>query len=79
VFTTLGSGGGTAGDPGGKAGANEFCRVPNGTGEKLDPSRRKLLAAGCKVKLVSRSRRGTRGSSSSSRARPARSSPITPS
>ncbi|MDX6628599.1 MAG: hypothetical protein QOH00_845 [Gaiellales bacterium] len=53
TFTTLGSGG--ANNPGagnGKGGAKKFCKVPKVTGKKLNPARRKVLAAGCKVKVV---------------------------
>jgi uncharacterized delta-60 repeat protein len=50
TFTTLGTPGANQG--GGKAGAKKFCKVPKVTGKKLTPSRRKVLAAGCKVKIL---------------------------
>ncbi len=53
TFTTLGNGG-AANNPGGTNGnsAKKFCKVPKVTGKKLNPARRKVLAAGCKVKVV---------------------------
>ena len=51
TFTTLGSGGGQGGGAAGK-GAKKFCKVPKVIGKKLNPARRKVLAAGCKVKVV---------------------------
>ena len=50
TFTTLGSPG--AAGAGAGAGAKKFCKVPKVTGKKLNPARRKLLARGCKVKVV---------------------------
>jgi len=53
TFTTLGSGGaGNNPGVGGKGGAKKFCKVPKVVGKKLNPARRKVLAAGCKVKVV---------------------------
>jgi uncharacterized delta-60 repeat protein len=52
TFTTLGSAGAGANPGGGKAGAKKFCRVPKVTGKKLNASRRKVLAGGCKVKIL---------------------------
>ena len=51
TFTTLGSGGGQGAGAGGK-GAKKFCKVPKVKGKKLNPARRKVLAGGCKVKVV---------------------------
>lgn len=51
TFTTLGSPPGPGGDKG-KAGAKKFCKVPKVAGKKLNPARRKVLAGGCKVKVV---------------------------
>jgi hypothetical protein len=50
TFTTLGSGG--SNPAGGTGGAKKFCKVPKVTGKKLNPSRRKVIAAGCKVKVA---------------------------
>ena len=50
TFTTLGTPG--AAGAGAGAGAKKFCKVPKVTGKKLNPARRKLLARGCKVKVV---------------------------
>jgi uncharacterized delta-60 repeat protein len=52
TFTTLGTpgAGGTPGASG--AGATKFCKVPKVTGKKLNKARRKVIAGGCKVKLV---------------------------
>jgi uncharacterized delta-60 repeat protein len=53
TFTTLGSGGSSQGGGGAAGkGAKKFCKVPKVVGRKLNPSRRKVLAAGCKVKVV---------------------------
>jgi uncharacterized delta-60 repeat protein len=52
TFTTLGSpGANQAGNTPG-TGAKKFCKVPRVVGKKLNPSRRKILRAGCKVKVV---------------------------
>jgi uncharacterized delta-60 repeat protein len=48
AFTTLG-GSGAGNQPGS---AKKFCKVPKVTGKKLNPSRRKVLVGGCKVKIV---------------------------
>ena len=36
----------------GKTGAKKFCKVPKVTGKKLNKARKKVVAAGCKVKVV---------------------------
>ncbi len=52
TFTTLGgSGGGQQGGPAGK-GAKKFCKVPKVVGKKINKARRKVLVAGCKVRIV---------------------------
>ena len=50
TFTTLGSAGGAGGGP--AAGAKKFCKVPKVKGKRLNVARRKVVAAGCKVKVV---------------------------
>ena len=52
TFTTLGSGGSQGGGGAAGKGAKKFCKVPKVKGKKLNQSRRKVLAAGCKVKVV---------------------------
>jgi uncharacterized delta-60 repeat protein len=55
VFKTLGAGqSGPAAPAGGaaKKGAKRICKVPKVTGKKLNTARRKVIAGGCKVKLV---------------------------
>jgi beta-lactam-binding protein with PASTA domain len=50
TFTTAASGG-----PGAGAlvkGAKRICKVPKVTGKKINQARRKVIAAGCKVKVV---------------------------
>jgi uncharacterized delta-60 repeat protein len=49
TFTTLGSAGAGGGPA---AGAKKFCKVPKVKGKRLNVARRKVVAAGCKVKVV---------------------------
>ena len=51
TFTTLGAPGAN-GNPVVGTGGKKICRVPKVIGKKLNPARRKMLAAGCKVKVV---------------------------
>jgi hypothetical protein len=51
TFTTLGAPGAN-GNPVGGTGGKKICKVPRVIGKKLNPARRKMLAAGCKVKVV---------------------------
>ena len=50
TFTTLGSPGANQGGAAGKG--KKFCKVPRVVGKRLNPARRKVLRAGCKVKVV---------------------------
>jgi uncharacterized delta-60 repeat protein len=52
TFTTLGSGGSQGAGAAAGTGAKKFCKVPKVKGKKLNPARRKVLAAGCKVRVV---------------------------
>jgi len=52
TFTTLGSPGAGNNPGAGKGGAKKFCKVPKVVGKKLNPARRKVLRAGCKVRVV---------------------------
>ncbi|MEA2214666.1 MAG: hypothetical protein QOK19_227, partial [Solirubrobacteraceae bacterium] len=54
TFTTASSGGpgsGPTGGGGGK-GVKKICKVPKVTGKKINVARRKVVAAGCKFKVV---------------------------
>jgi uncharacterized delta-60 repeat protein len=51
TFTTLGAPGAN-GNPVLGTGGKKFCKVPKVIGKKLNPARRKMLAAGCKVKVL---------------------------
>jgi beta-lactam-binding protein with PASTA domain len=59
VFTTLGSGGGTGRRR--QGGREEVLQGANVTGEKLNPSRRTVPAAGWEVKLVSKKSKRHKG------------------
>ena len=53
TFTTTGAAG--ANQPGGTAaaaGAKKFCKVPKVVGKKINVARKKVVAAGCKFKVV---------------------------
>jgi uncharacterized delta-60 repeat protein len=51
TFTTLGAPGANGNPVGGTAG-KKFCKVPRVTGKKLNAARRKVLAGGCRVKIL---------------------------
>jgi uncharacterized delta-60 repeat protein len=50
TFKTLGVAGSAGGGPAG--GATKFCKVPKVKGKRLNAARRKVVAGGCKVKIV---------------------------
>jgi hypothetical protein len=52
TFTTAASGGPGSGPAGGGKGAKKICKVPKVTGKKINIARRKVVAAGCKFKVV---------------------------
>ena len=52
TFTTLGGQRRRPAAGPGKKGTKKFCKVPKVVGKKLNPARRKVLAAGCKAKVV---------------------------
>jgi hypothetical protein len=53
TFTTASSGGPGSGPTGGGGkGVKKICKVPKVTGKKINVARRKVVAAGCKFKVV---------------------------
>jgi uncharacterized delta-60 repeat protein len=51
-FTTLNSGGGGGVQPAGGKGAKKICKVPKVVGKNINVARKKVVAGGCKFKLV---------------------------